>query len=873
MWKTAAGGNQTKLTIQGFCFSMRTLSAELVGLRVEVVICYAKREIFDSTKRNPMKQTVTFSNINPQVAQPGETSTGASHCGPVTASVRVTAGITNDTSGGAITLLYVTSFVIIQDRRRVRGQSNGVTPLAVATGEYVEITVQFAPTASTPNNCTATLQINGDTWNPVSLPVTAVVCEVKVSVPPITVFIGGSASVGIGVTLVAGNATIASLYLQDNASPGAPQVTASLSPSSLSVSEGQYAFAKLSISASSALPASSDLPAGSYAWILWVRAYNGAYAFTMPVTINVVARYYCIKSKLNGNVIDVIGASTNAGAGLDAYPQKLSGNDNQLWLIAVDPAGSGYYFIKSKLNGNVIDIQGASTTAGALLDAYTQKFSGNDNQLWEFALDPAGSGYYFIKSKLNGNVIDIQGASTTAGVLLDAFPQKPSGNDNQLWEFVADPVGSGCYFIKSKLNGNVIDIQGASTRAGALLDAFPQKPSGNENQLWEFVGSDYFLIVSKLNGNVIDIQGASTRAGALLDVYTLKSSGNDNQLWEFVADPAGSGYCFIKSKLNGNVIDIEGASTEPGARLDAYPWKLTGYDNQLWTVVDGSFPSVVGTVAPGRGKLPNSGYYNYVLANGSSCATLTRVKATIYFTEDLVWESSSQPDHPGFSIQLNAETSNNQPLDWLQFVVHMGDDQGLWPWINIWTPASIPTGVPFWDQTVANPVANMPQAARIPAGYSIVIALQNDSAGSVTGATWSVLDSSGTPVPVSSPLKNPVSYPLSNTEGGGVPPADLSQIASFQVTFGGALGGAYATFSSGAGVIIYEADQAMTVDWWPACIGYTGGTAESSNIAYSVLEATTSTLFSQAFGVVQDSAQMREANPNARKLPVKAFPG
>ena len=33
------------------------------------------------------------------------------------------------------------------------------------------------------------------------------------------------------------------------------------------------------------------------------------------------------------------------------------------------------------------------------------------------------SNYYFIKSKLNGNVIDIQGGSTTSGALLDAYPQ------------------------------------------------------------------------------------------------------------------------------------------------------------------------------------------------------------------------------------------------------------------------------------------------------------------------------------------------------------------------------------------------------------------------------------------------------------------
>ncbi len=146
-----------------------------------------------------------------------------------------------------------------------------------------------------------------------------------------------------------------------------------------------------------------------------------------------------------------------------------------------------YCTIKSKLSGNVIDIQGASKEAGALLDAFPQTGTGNDNQLWEFIPDPTG--YYFIKSKLSGNVIDIQGASNEAGVLLDAFPQKGTGNDNQLWEFIPDP--SGYYFIRSKLSGNVIDIQGASNEAGVLLDAFPQKTAGNDNQLWQAVGGAF----------------------------------------------------------------------------------------------------------------------------------------------------------------------------------------------------------------------------------------------------------------------------------------------------------------------------------------------------------------------------------------------
>jgi hypothetical protein len=164
---------------------------------------------------------------------------------------------------------------------------------------------------------------------------------------------------------------------------------------------------------------------------------------------------------------------------------------------------------------------------------------------------------------------------------------------------------------------------------------------------------------------------------------------------------------------------------------------------------------------------------------------------------------------------------------------------------------------------VATPLVNLPQAGRIPAGYSIIIALQNDSENRVTGASWQALDNSGNSI-------GSVSYALSTFAGGGVPPADLCPIASFQVTFGGPLDGAYATFSSGAGVVIMEANQAMNVDAsWPSCIGFTGGTAESSNIGYGPLESRPSTMFEQAFGVVPDSGLVRQMNLKGRKLSIR----
>ena len=156
-----------------------------------------------------------------------------------------------------------------------------------------------------------------------------------------------------------------------------------------------------------------------------------------------------------GNVIDILKGSAQPGALLDAFPQKTTGTGNQLWRLIPDPAGSGYSFIQSKLNGNVIDILKGSAQPGAPLDASPQKTTGTGNQLWRLIPDPAGSGYSFIQSKLNGNVIDILKGSAQPGAPLDASPQKTTGADNQLWRLIPDPAGSGYSFIQSKLNGNV----------------------------------------------------------------------------------------------------------------------------------------------------------------------------------------------------------------------------------------------------------------------------------------------------------------------------------------------------------------------------------------------------------------------------------
>ena len=127
---------------------------------------------------------------------PGGTGFGATTCGVLSAPVNVTARISDDTSGGALTLLSVASWMTetvtetpdpgelppgtpppkpVKVQVAVQQEfSNGVTPLAVFPGQYVQVNIQFAPTASTSAPITATLLISGDTWSgPVAIPIVA----------------------------------------------------------------------------------------------------------------------------------------------------------------------------------------------------------------------------------------------------------------------------------------------------------------------------------------------------------------------------------------------------------------------------------------------------------------------------------------------------------------------------------------------------------------------------------------------------------------------------------------------------------------------------------------------------------------------------
>lgn len=151
--------------------------------------------------------------------------------------------------------------------------------------------------------------------------------------------------------------------------------------------------------------------------------------------------------------------------------------------------------------------------------------------------------YFFIASKLNGNVLDINGNNTAPNTPIINYPPKSTGNDNQLWTLVPtgpkdSAGGQSQYYIQSKLNNYVLDISGSNTAPNTPIISYPINSPASNNQIWQIIESDtegYFYIVSLLNGYVLDVTGSNTAPTTPIISYPKNSPASNNQLWRLVS--------------------------------------------------------------------------------------------------------------------------------------------------------------------------------------------------------------------------------------------------------------------------------------------------------------------------------------------------
>ena len=153
----------------------------------------------------------------------------------------------------------------------------------------------------------------------------------------------------------------------------------------------------------------------------------GTLAYTVTAGNPIASGYYCIKSRADGNLVDSFGYQTN-GAPCNQY--AASGSANQTWYLN-QISGSTYTITGVSSNGMLMDSLG-HTGNGSTVGQWQS--SGSSNQKW--TITSLGGGYYKIINVANGLCLDTGGLRAN-GSQLQMWGSGSS--NNQQWQFIAPP--------------------------------------------------------------------------------------------------------------------------------------------------------------------------------------------------------------------------------------------------------------------------------------------------------------------------------------------------------------------------------------------------------------------------------------------------
>ncbi len=238
--------------------------------------------------------------------------------------------------------------------------------------------------------------------------------------------------------------------------------------------------------------------------------------------------------------------------------------------------------------------------------------------------------------------------------------------------------------------------------------------------------------------------------------------------------------------------------------------------------------------------------HNYFLyGNGDPVMNLS---ATIDVTQDIV-------SNVGFSFQLNAYSPQGANCVWQQYCMKFQTSNGspgqLYGLVDNWPAGDKgqpfpPPGADLINKAIL--LLTLP-GPTLPAGYKLMICLENETSGNVTGATYVVFDNQG------NMCANQTIALLSLNLYNTTPPAPvtsaaLAPIVAFQLNLVGPDNCSGTFLSSGAGTITYTASSPLTaLSQQPAgCAAPGTFTSETANSVYGDLPASPSTRFTQQFG-------------------------
>ncbi|GAB4000622.1 hypothetical protein GCM10029992_33110 [Glycomyces albus] len=145
-------------------------------------------------------------------------------------------------------------------------------------------------------------------------------------------------------------------------------------------------------------------------------------------------------------------------------------------LSTPDGSGSSYpepgvhYRLVAQHSGKAVDVEGASASAGAALIQWS--IHGGTNQEFDFV--DAGGGFWRIRARHSGLVLEVSGTGTGA----DITQQPDSGAASQQWEVVDH--GAGTVSLVNRASGLAMDVWNISTDDGARISQWNYTGGANQ---------------------------------------------------------------------------------------------------------------------------------------------------------------------------------------------------------------------------------------------------------------------------------------------------------------------------------------------------------------------------------------------------------
>lgn len=291
----------------------------------------------------------------------------------------------------------------------------------------------------------------------------------------------------------------------------------------------------------------------------------------VPVEVVEDGLYNISSAIINNKIIDISGGIYNAKNGTNVQIYKDNKTTAQRWYIERDD--NGYYTIKNKQSGKVLDIIGGSTSNGANVRIYD--YNKTCAQKWRIM--KSDEKYTFI-SACSHKVLDLAGGNTQNGTNIQIY--HPNNTVAQKW--ILSPISMiepDTYNIVSKLaDDKVIDIANGSKYNGANIQLY--KNNETEAQQWKIIyddKTDYYTFFNESANKAIDVDSAGKVSGANVQIYSKNTTCA--QKWAIVEDEEG--YYIIYSACSGLVLDVAGGSTQNNTNIWLY--KNNNTNAQRWT--------------------------------------------------------------------------------------------------------------------------------------------------------------------------------------------------------------------------------------------------------------------------------------------------